>query len=75
MIILIKIRWKFGFTDMLRCPDGLARFQIFLESEYAAENLKFYLQTKRFKFGQSDRMLNVGNSVEITKKLHNNKKI
>ena len=53
---------------MLRCPDGLARFQIFLESEYAAENLKFYLQTKRFKFGQADRMLNVGNSVEITKK-------
>lgn len=45
---------------MLRCPDGLARFQIFLESEYAAENLAFYLQTRRFKFGPTGRMLNVG---------------
>ncbi|CAG5110897.1 Oidioi.mRNA.OKI2018_I69.chr2.g5245.t1.cds [Oikopleura dioica] len=56
-------RWKFGFTDMLRCPDGLARFQIFLESEYAAENLAFYLQTRRFKFGPTGRMLNVAKAI------------
>jgi len=53
---------------MLRCPDGLARFQIFLESEYSAENLTFYIQTRRFKFGQTDRMLNVGNLVKINYK-------
>ncbi|KNC87765.1 hypothetical protein SARC_00137 [Sphaeroforma arctica JP610] len=48
-------RWS--LTIILRDPEGLDAFRSFLESEYASENLLFWLEIESLKTVQSREQL------------------
>lgn len=42
-------KWKFSFGELLQDEEGCAEFRKFLEKEFSAENLDFYLACKNLK--------------------------
>ena len=42
-------RWAFSILDLLKDPAGLDEFHKFLQKEFSAENLEFWLSCRKLK--------------------------
>ena len=55
-------KWKFSFNDLLKDEIGRKEFKKFLQKEFSAENLDFYLASKKLK---KEPFSNVKGNVEV----------